>query len=90
MFVWKEVATLASCTDQRVEATTENLHSDIIFTTACKPFPTQNSAPAVSGMLTKAAFCSICISCCVPYLLTSLHITTSTAIRAVDDNQSAN
>lgn len=90
MFVLKEIATLVSCTHRHVEGTTQQLHFDITFIVACKFFPNQNSAPVRTGMLTKAAFYSICIFCCVPYLLTSLHITTSTAIRAVDDNQSAN
>jgi len=41
-------------------------------------------------MVTRAAWFSLCIFPFVPYLLTSLHVTTSTAIKAVDDNQSAN
>lgn len=41
-------------------------------------------------MVTKAAWFSLCIFSFVPYILTSLHVTTSTAIKAVDDNQSAN
>ena len=89
MFVWKEAATLASCTPRHVEGTTQQLHSDIIFKIASELTSIPKAAPVGTGMLTKAAFYPICIFCCVPYLLTSLHITTSTAIRAVDDNQSA-
>lgn len=40
-------------------------------------------------MVTKAAWFSLCIFSFIPYILTSLHVTTSTAIKAVDDNQSA-
>lgn len=44
-----------------------------------------------TGMVNSPACFSICIfSSRVPYLLLSLHVTTSTAIKAVDDNQSAN
>lgn len=44
----------------------------------------------IIGMVKTAACFPICIlSFKVPYLLLSLHVTTSTAIRAVDDNQSA-
>ena len=38
------------------------------------------------GMNTPTVF-SICITCLFPYKLTSNHLTTSTAIKAVDDNQ---
>ena len=43
-----------------------------------------------TGMITRTACFSLCIFHGVPYKLTSLHVTISTAIRAVDDNQSAN
>jgi hypothetical protein len=38
-----------------------------------------------SGMNRRSAY-SDCITCQFPYRLTSLHLTTSTAIKAVDDN----
>jgi hypothetical protein len=38
-----------------------------------------------SGMNRRSAY-SDCIACQFPYCLTSLHLTTSTAIKAVDDN----
>jgi len=41
-------------------------------------------------MVTKTAWFSLCIFSFVPYILTLLHVTTSTAIKAVDDNQAAN
>lgn len=52
------------------------------------PTTTLTSSPPFTRMVTKLACFSPNILSCVPYLLTSLHITTSTAIRAVDDNQS--
>lgn len=50
--------------------------------------PTLTSSPPCTGMITKLACYPPNILFCVPYLLTFLHVTTSTAIRAVDDNQS--
>jgi len=42
-----------------------------------------------TGMLTSIVCFSSNIFSCVPYILTSLHVTISTGILAVDDNQSA-
>lgn len=47
-------------------------------------------SPPFTGMLMTSACFPPSITSHPPYLLTSLHVTTSTAIRAVDDNQSCN
>lgn len=90
MFVWRETIAPAFSTHRQVAGTYQGCDLHITFSGVSQFFPTRHSAPVLTGMLTKAACYSICIFCCVPYLLTSLHITISTAIRAVDDNQSAN
>jgi hypothetical protein len=53
---------------------------------AALPILPQPTSPP-TGMNRRPVF-SLCITCQLPYRLTALHLTSSTAIKAVDDNQS--
>lgn len=74
----------------RVRVTRETKsEGGLLFVTVAASTPCAlTSSPPFTGMLIEFACFPPSITSCVPYLLTSLHVTTSTAIRAVDDNQS--
>ncbi len=72
------------------EAGTTSLMPPFSLNTRCRrldPELPPDEIPSFSGMNSEAAYYSPCISVQFPYTLTSLHLTTSTAIEAVDDNQ---
>lgn len=72
------------------QATTQVLAVVVLAVVTHSSFhPTLSSSLPFTGMITitRAACFSPSITSSVPYLLTSLHVTISTAIRAVDDNQ---
>lgn len=83
IFLTTEIATFAFFTEEQSARAVE------VFVLGSFHYPPPSSLQS-TRMITKAAWFSLCILSFVPYILTSLHVTTSTAIKAVDDNQSAN